>query len=284
MTRPKDVTSNEVKRGKLIAFPQKSSDGALVPHVSASSLKLYLTCSLRFYFKKVLQLAEPTSPALHLGKAVHAGIQAYWLARWRNEDASDDVVVSQYTSAFTALDQADPVGFTPAERSACLARGESVLRAYLDSEHARADAAPLGVEVRLEEHFAQLPSPLLGYIDLVRPGPIVCDFKTVASTPNLELEAFQHALQLTAYQLLVESATGQQVTARELVFLVKTKTPKVIVHRLPPADATEIERFWLMAERAVKGIYEEDWTPQPGMHCSWCSYRDACSRWKGCVS
>ena len=58
------------------------------------------------------------------------------------------------------------------------------------------------------------------------------DFKTCASTPDLELEAFNHEIQLTLYQLLIESATGERVDGRELVFLVKTKTPKVIVNRL----------------------------------------------------
>ena len=55
-----------------MALPVRSSDGALT-HISASSLKLYLGCSLKYYYKKIQKLEEPTSPALHLGKAVHAG-------------------------------------------------------------------------------------------------------------------------------------------------------------------------------------------------------------------
>lgn len=142
---------------------------------------------------------------------------------------------------------------------------------------------PRGVEVQLEEDFPELPSPLLGYVDLARGGNVVVDFKTVASTPNVELEAFQHYLQLTAYQLLVEAATGGKVEGRELVFLVKTKTPKVIVHRMPPADSGAIERFWAIASAAVDGIYYEHFHPQPGMHCAWCSFREQCANWKGGV-
>jgi putative RecB family exonuclease len=73
-------------------------------------------------------------------------------------------------------------------------------------------------------------------VDLVRPGNIPVDFKTCAATPNVELEAFNHELQLTAYQLLIEEATGEPVEGRELVFLVKTAKPKIIVHRIPPAS------------------------------------------------
>ncbi|MBC2595676.1 PD-(D/E)XK nuclease family protein, partial [Ruficoccus amylovorans] len=255
----------------IVAFPLRPSDGALA-HVSPSAIRDYLQCSLRFYFKRVLGLPEPGSVSLHLGKAVHAGIQAYWIARWRGGDASADVVINHYKTAFDAHEQEAPVPFAEGEREATLAKGEALLRAYCESEHAQNEARPLGVEVKLQDDFPELPSPLLGYVDLVLSaanGPVVCDFKTVAATPNVELEAFLHEGQLCAYQLLIEEATGQPVSARELVFLVKTKTPKVIVHRLPPADETARERFWSMAQAMVDGVYHERWHPQPGMHCGW---------------
>jgi putative RecB family exonuclease len=140
---------------------------------------------------------------------------------------------------------------------------------------------PLGVEVKLEEDFPELPSPLLGYIDLVRPGNIPVDFKTCAATPNVELEAFNHELQLTAYQLLIEEATGERVEGRELVFITKTKIPKVITLRLPPATEQDKARFWSIAQAAVDGIYHERFVPQPGMACSWCSFRKECKAWTG---
>lgn len=281
MIRPADP--KDKPPGDVVVFPLRSSDGAL-DHISPSAIRDYLQCSLRFYFKRVLGLPEPGSVSLHLGKAVHAGIQAYWIARWRNEDASVDVVVNHYATAFAAQEQEDPVPFAEGEREATLAKGESLLRAYCESDHALTVAKPLGVEVKLQEDFPELPSPLLGYMDLVLPaedGPVVCDFKTVAAPPNVELEAFLHAAQLCAYQLLIEAATGQPVSARELVFLVKTKTPKVIVHRLPPADPAARERFWSMAQAMVDGVYHERWHPQPGMHCGWCPYRGPCARWRG---
>jgi len=272
--------STRVGSGSLIAFPGRSSDGVL-DHISPSSLKLYLSCSLKYYFKKVLGLPEPVSPALHLGKSVHAAIQAFWLAKWRGGDSDTETISQAFLTAFNALLEADEVVYAEGEKEKSLAKGDAVVRAYLESEHAQVDERPVGVEVRLEEHLGPLPSPLLGYIDLVRPGNVVVDFKTCASTPNAQLEAFQHELQLVAYQLLVEASTGERVTARELVFLVKTKTPKVIVHRIEPADSHAIERFWSVAEAAVEGIYHERWTPQPGMHCAWCPYRRECSQWKG---
>ena len=265
---------------KIIAYQAKSSDGCLT-HISASSLKLFLSCGLKWYFKKVLKLPEPTSPSLHLGKAVHAGLQAYNVARWRDDPHDAQVVLKTFHKALSEQEESDPVQFKEGEQQKISDTGENLLNAYLDSDYAKLDEKPIGVEVQLEEDFPQLPSPLLGYIDLVRPGNTVVDYKTCAATPNLELEAFQHELQLTAYQLLVEEATGEQVEGRELVFLVKTKTPKVIVHRLPPADQAAKGRFWAIAQAAVEGIYVERFVPSPGLACSWCSFRKECSAWRG---
>ncbi len=268
------------KPGQIIAFPRKSSDGQL-DHISPSALKDYLGCSLRFYFRRVLGLPEPTSTALVFGKAVHEALQAFWLARWRDGDTAPETITHAFQEAFERFQTVDSLEIKEVDREKLLTKGKALVLAYLDSDHAKQEVIPAGVEVRLEEDFASLPSPILGYIDLVLPGLMPVDYKTVASTPNVELEAFQHELQLTAYQLLIESATGQKVTSREIVYLVKTKEPRIIVNRMPPADKAAIARFWTIAERAVKGIYEENWYPQPGMHCSWCSYRQQCLNWSG---
>ncbi|WP_158279894.1 PD-(D/E)XK nuclease family protein [Coraliomargarita sinensis] len=74
-------------------------------------------------------------------------------------------------------------------------------------------------------------------------------------------------------------AAGERVEGRELVFLTKTETPKVIIHRLMPATVREKQRALDMSMAAVDGIYHERFYPQPGMHCSWCSYRAECSLW-----
>lgn len=278
MIQPLNPKSNG--QCQVVALPVKSSDGTLT-HISASSLKLYLGCSLKFYFKKILKLEEPTSPAFHLGKAVHAGLQAFHLGRWHGKSHDEVTVLEAYNKAFVEQEQSDPVEYKSGEREKLLEKGENMLKAYLESDHAKMPDIPLGVEVKLEEEFAELPSPLLGYVDLVRAGNVPCDFKTCAATPNVELEAFNHELQLTGYQLLIEEATGEKVEGRELVFLVKTKVPKIIVHRLPPATEADKARFWSVAQEAINGIYHERFYPQPGMACSWCSFRKECSQWTG---
>jgi len=50
---------------------------------SASRLKSFLTCRLKFYYEKVLGIKTPSSPNLHIGKAVHAALEHYHQATWR---------------------------------------------------------------------------------------------------------------------------------------------------------------------------------------------------------
>ncbi len=258
---------------------QPSTDG-LLAHISASSIKLYLTCPLKFWYKKVLKLPEPISPSLHLGKAVHAALQHFHRARWRGECHDKETVLKAFTAAFNAPAEAASYPNTNT-RQTNHDKGVAIVEAYLDSDHGRMEELPLGVEVQLEEDLPAIPSPVLGYIDLVRPGNVPVDYKTCASTPDVQLEAFQHEVQLTLYQLLIESATDEHVEGRELVFLVKTKKPKVIVHRLPAATDKEKQRVLDIACAAVDGIYHERFHPQPGMHCAWCSFRSRCAKWTG---
>ncbi len=50
-------------------------------HISPTAAKAYLGCSLKFYFERVACIRKPTPVALHLGKAVHAALQSFHLAR-----------------------------------------------------------------------------------------------------------------------------------------------------------------------------------------------------------
>lgn len=254
-----------------------------LPYISPSSIKSYLTCSLKYYFEKVLRLERPTSPSLHLGKAVHEGVRRFHLSIWREEGLSHDQIVASYHDAFDLQQAADEVTFKDADqREASRATGERVVRAYLESEAATVTGKPAGVEVRLEERIPGLPAPLHGIIDLVRPGNVPVDFKTAAATPSdLELESFLHEIQLVHYAVMLEEATGEPVTGMELIWLVKTKTPKVIRHVMPPPTTPQIERFRALADIFAEGVWSERFHPQPGMHCGWCAYRRECRAWQG---
>lgn len=251
----------------------------LPAHISPSSAKSYLSCSLKFYFERVVCIRKNTPVALHLGKAVHAALQSFHLARWRGGDDSPEAIAAAYEKAFNYLEREEgPVNFDDdAEREKCRLDGLRVVAAYLDSPEAMKEK-PRAVEVMLKEDIPGLSVPLTGAMDLVEGNFTPVDFKSAAAKPDLTNAAFDHEIQLVSYQLLLE-AIGESPPSLDLVYLVKTKTPQVIRISSPPANAQRKRRVIALLEKAVEGISNDRFHPQPGMHCSWCQYKNECKAW-----
>jgi len=270
--------------GTSLAHP-KPNKAVHLDHWSASSVKDYLGCSLRYFFKRVEGLPETPSANLHLGSAVHHALQAHYRNRWRGNPHDSELVLSAFEDAFGSEDPELPVPWKPGEWETKRELGRKMVDAYLDSDHTRSERPVVAVEVALREKMGPVRTDMVGQVDLVLGagdgGLVPVDFKTIANTPNVEMEAFQHELQMVLYQLMVENATGGKVSSREIVFITKHKTPKVIVHSMPRATNAQIERFWRMVERAEEGVLRGEWAPQPAMHCAWCSFRKECAQWTG---
>ncbi|MEI7910149.1 MAG: PD-(D/E)XK nuclease family protein [Verrucomicrobiota bacterium] len=252
----------------------------LPQHISPSAAKSYLGCSLKFYFERVACIKKNTPVALHLGKAVHAALQAFHIARWRGGDDSPEAIAAAYEKSFTDLERDEgPVNFDDeAEREKARLDGLRVVAAYLDSPDAM-KGKPRAVEVLLKENIPGLSVPLTGAMDLVEGNFTPVDFKSAAAKPDPGNAAFDHEIQLVSYQLLMETATGQVPPSLDLVFLVKTKTPQIIRVSSPPADEHRKRRVVAMLETAVQGIARNCYNPQPGMQCSWCQYKNECMAW-----
>jgi putative RecB family exonuclease len=252
----------------------------LPQHISPTAAKAYLGCSLKFYFERVACIRKATPVALHLGKAVHAALQSFHLARWRGGDDSVETIAAAYEKAFSNLERDEgPVNFDDeAEREKCRQDGLRVVAAYLDSPEAMKEK-PRAVEVMLKENIPGLSVPLTGAMDLVEGNFTPVDFKSSAAKPDSANAAFDHEIQLVSYQLLMEAATGETPPSLDLVFLVKTKTPQVIRVKSPPADAHRKQRVIALLETAAQGISEDRFHPQPGMHCSWCQFKNECKAW-----
>lgn len=251
----------------------------LPTHISPTAAKSYLNCSLRFYFERVACLPRPTSPALHLGKAVHAALQSFHLARWRGGDDSPEAVATAFEESFLRLEREEgPVSHQSEEkREKCRQDGLRVIAAYLDSPEEPKDK-PRAVEVFLKEDISGLSVPLVGAIDLVEQNYTPVDFKSASSKPDANTAVMDHEIQLVSYQLLLE-AVGETPPQLDLVYLVKTKVPQVIRVSAPPADRQRKDRVIRILNTAVEGIAEGRHHPQPGMHCSWCQFRHECAKW-----
>jgi putative RecB family exonuclease len=102
------------------------------------------------------------------------------------------------------------------------------------------------------------------------------DFKTSATTPNVEQAEHRNQLQLTTYALLYREATGEEETGFELHHLVKTKVPKLVVTRHPPITEAMQNRLFQSIESFVAGVQREDWVASPGLQCVSCEFFNEC--------
>jgi len=251
----------------------------LPEYISASAVKSYLSCSLRFYFERVALIRKSTTPTLHLGKAVHAALQAFHLARWRGGDDSPGATANAFNSAFLKLEAEEgPVRWKTGEREKSRLAGLRVIAAYLDSPEVLI-GKPKAVEIPLTEAISGIQVPLTGVIDLVTDRYAPVDFKSAAAKPDARKAIFDHEIQLVSYQLLIEAATGEVPPSLDLIYLVKTKVPSVIRISSPPANRHRKDRVIRLIDTVVSGIVEERFHPQPGMGCLSCQYRNECRKW-----
>lgn len=265
-----------------ITSSRGTDNNGMPHHISPTAARLYLSCSLKFFFERVAEIKKPAAPGLHLGSAIHAALQSFHLARWRGGDDGAEATEAAFQEAFARLEREDgPVAYDdPSERVKSLDAGLRVVRAYLESPEAL-KGKPTGVEVYLSETIQGLDVPLAGAIDLVLPDLSPVDFKSAAARPDANQAARENELQLVCYQLLIEATAGKTPPSLDLVFLVKTKTPQVIRVKVPPAEESRKVRAVAMLNAALDGIMERRFLPSPGMACAWCQYQNECAAWEG---
>lgn len=249
--------------------------------ISASRLQCWQQCRLKFLFRYVLALVKPSTPPLHIGKTVHAVLQAWSLARWRKEPFKLETFRQLFESDWKER-QSDTVINWEGEEEKQQGLAWAVLENYFIETPIQADERPEAVEVVVEADLVSHGLPkLVGIIDLVRAGGIVVDFKTTGKTPDAEQVTHLHETQLSCYSVLYRDATGRKEAGLELHHLVKTKQPKLVVTQVAPMSDKQQSRLFRAIESYLQGLERQDFVPSPGMTCLSCEYFGECRRWGG---
>jgi len=263
----------------LVALPSDPQSGPL-DYLSASRLKCWQECRLKFFFRYVERLPSSSSPALFVGKAIHHVLQQWNLARWRGQPADADTLKPVFDSYWENKPEEDDIAWGDSE-SDQREKAWGMLEHYFIHTPIPLEEKPEAVEVIVERDLdAHGLPPLRGVIDLVRAGGCIVDFKTSARSPDEGLAALLHETQLATYALLYREATGKDESGFELQFLIKTKQPKLVVTSLLPVSPDQVRRLLRLMESYVAGVEAEDYIPSPGLHCSYCDYQFECRHWR----
>lgn len=248
--------------------------------VSASRLNCFHSCRLRFYFRYVLELETVTSPALLVGKAVHAAIEAWNQRRWRGLPSDSTAIQSAFMECWTAI--ASERMWQADEEQAQRDRSWGLAEMYFRESPIPPDEKPEAVEAAVEADLSRFGLPtLVGIIDLVRPGGVIVDFKTSTSVPDARRLWLNHRNQLTIYALLYRESTGRREGGIELHHLVKTKLPKLVVSRFEAISPHDENQLFRTIESFVDGVERGDYVPSPGLQCMHCEYLSQCVKWRG---
>lgn len=271
---------NALAEAPVLSGHRGRSVDQLMATVSASRIGCWQQCRLKFYFRYVLSVPKRATAALHVGKVVHAILQAWNMARWRGQILNSELLQALFEKDWRDRQVRSAIRWEEEENEQ---RDNTwkLLQTYFAETPISPNERPEAVEVPVE---AQLPGrlpKLVGIIDLVRSGGRIVDFKTSGQTPNAEKVEHLHETQLSCYSLLYRDATGKREAGLELHHLVKLKTPKVVITPLAPMTDMQEVRLFRSIESYLDGLARKDFVPSPGLHCSSCEYFNECRRWTG---
>lgn len=270
-----------VSEPATLVAPASDPQSPPLGYISASRLKCFQECRLKFFFRYVERIPTATNPALFIGKLTHSVLQKWNLARWRGEACDSGAMEPVFQKRWAEGQPTDGIDWDGKE-AAARDKTWGMLEHYLNATPIPTDEKPEAVEVVVERDLLAhgLP-PLRGVIDLVRKGGRIVDFKTAACTPSSPMVGHQNGVQLGCYALLYREATGKQESGFELHHLIKTKEPKLVITSMGPLNPDQIRALMAQMESYVRGVEAEDYVPSPGQHCMWCDYFGECQAWKG---
>lgn len=244
-------------------------------YISASRLKCWQECRLKFFFRYVEKVSQRPAPALFIGQTAHKILEQWNLNRWRNSPVSEEELKAYFEATW---EETQPVGINWKDKeSSHKEKCWNMLEYYFQHTPIPETEKPEAVEAVVERDLDLygLP-PLRGVIDLVREGGRIVDFKTAARTPDPAMANHVNEAQLGCYALLYRESTGQLESGLELHHLIKTKDPKLVITTMEPVNRVQMQRLVKQMQSYVSGIEARDFVPSPGMHCAWCDFYKQC--------
>ncbi len=254
------------------------------PHLSASSVGLYLECSLAYKFRYVDKLpSETTSDALVFGSAIHKVLEAFYMGLMIGDHLSLDDLLDQWNAVWT--EQAAERDDIQWKRGNSFDKSLEIGRGLLQAFSRKLDVGDQGV-IAVEEPFSfsikGLDVPVIGVYDLVLEDSTgvatIVDHKTRARA--LSARDANESIQATIYAM---AATKNGFRHNDLLLrfdcMIKTKEPKF---EQVYTTRSELEMFRVarLIRQVWLGIQSEVWLPNLGSwKCSGCSYKQACETW-----
>lgn len=259
-------------RGVALAVPTS---------LSPSKVSSFRDCALAFRFSAIDRLYEPPTLATAKGTLVHRVLEL--LLQQPAAARTPEVAMALLPQAEVDVLDGEEYGvleLAGEERAAFVAQAAALVERYFRLEDPRTvRPEPDGLELMLEAEVGGVR--LRGIIDRLERDDdgrlVVTDYKT-GRVPS---ERFEHGKLggVHFYAFLCEQVLGERPARIQLYYLAE---PVAIVAE--PSDQSirgmqnKVRAIWTAVERACE---REDFRPNPGKLCDWCSFKDHCPAFGG---
>jgi DNA helicase-2/ATP-dependent DNA helicase PcrA len=247
----------------LEAFLPRRGDGAL--SLSASDLDLYLTCPLKYKFRRVFGIPQEPTINQRFGILIHNVLERF---HKEGEDQAGEEGLERLIGLFEAGWRRTGFGSSDDELQ-FRDRAREAMRLYWERER-ESDGEPVWLErkfdFRIGEHHVR------GRVDRVDRlpdgGHELIDYKTGERKSEAALES---DLQLSLYRLAAREAWDLDANAGSYYYVLDADKVAAPVR---PDDAERVERTVFQVGEGVLG---QDFEPRPSPTvCGWCDYKLIC--------
>jgi CRISPR/Cas system-associated exonuclease Cas4 (RecB family) len=236
--------------------------------LSPSQVSNLMDCAYRWYGKYVLDLPDPPTGNLALGRAVHSALAENFSQKCETKvDLPNPGVLAVFREVWSV--ESERTEFRDDEDPTELRQtGEILVAKYMDQAAPRIE--PTAVELHVQGVISGVN--VRGFLDLLDVDGRVIEIKTAKARPSA-IDPM-HKFQVATYHRLTTGATG----AGRIDTLVKTKSPQLIQQ---PFSITEqelraTETLYPLAQELMRGgVYV------PNRQSMMCSRRN-CAYWRHC--
>jgi putative RecB family exonuclease len=236
-------------------------------------------CALAFRFSAIDKLPEPPTVATAKGTLVHRALELLLNLdpEARTLPAARELLPQAVTEVLDGEEYGALVLATEA-RAALVADADRLVERYFELEDPRT-VHPEGLELMLEAEVGGVR--LRGIIDRLERnaegGLVVTDYKT-GKVPGERFEQGKLG-GVHFYAFLCEQVLGERPATIQLYYLAQ---PVAIIAEPSEQSIRGMERkvgaIWTAVERACE---REDFRPNPGKLCQWCSFQAWCPAFGG---
>lgn len=244
--------------------------------LSASSMKTFLQCVLKYYYQyEDKKPRKGRSVPLAFGSAVHKALEEmHTIVSEKGEKPSEedyDRVLKVFMQAAVDYGLSD---------TAAIAEGRNTIISRLDTVNPNDKIIGLELGFELETPAG---TPFLGSIDklveLDEETVAVIDYKT--SRMALTQEEADNDIQLSMYDLAVSMMFPQYKTI--VCALDYTRLTEVITHRTPEQRAQFVELVDTVYQTILR-TEVEDVEPSINDYCGWCDFKNFCPSYSKLVT